>query len=157
MLHRDYDGQVCSVARSLEVIGERWTLLIIRDAYLGLTRFDQFHESLGLSRNVLAARLQRLCDEGVLEQRLYQERPKRYEYHLTRKGMDLVPVIAMLVQWGDRYYAPYGPPRLLVHRGCNGDVTANLACAECGEHLTGDDIVTRAGPGARENRQAAAA
>ena len=89
MLNRDYEGQNCSIARALEIVGERWTLLIIRDVLLGLHRFDEFQESLGIARNVLTDRLNRLVDEGVLERVLYSERPERYEYHLTKKGLDL--------------------------------------------------------------------
>ena len=89
MLNRDYEGQNCSIARALEVVGERWTLLIIRDVLLGLRRFDELQESLGIARNVLTDRLNRLVDEGVLERVLYSERPERYEYQLTKKGLDL--------------------------------------------------------------------
>src|SRR5229473_7009842 len=89
MLRRDYEGQNCSIARSLEVVGERWTLLIVRDAFLGLRRFDEFQERLGIARNVLADRLNRLVDEGILERVRYSERPERYEYRLTQKGRDL--------------------------------------------------------------------
>src|SRR6266540_4677400 len=85
MLNRTYDGQDCSIARALEIVGERWTLLIVRDALLGLRRFDEFQRNLGVARKVLADRLRWLVDEGILERVPYQERPKRYEYHLTAK------------------------------------------------------------------------
>src|SRR5437660_8083191 len=98
MLERLYPGQVCSVARTLEVIGERWTLLVLRDAFLGVRRFDDFLRNLGIASNVLATRLQNLCEHGILERRLYQERPERYEYLLTDKGRDLQPVIGALMQ-----------------------------------------------------------
>src|SRR5437899_1390937 len=103
MLNRDYEGQNCSIARALEVVGERWTLLIIRDVLLGLHRFDEFQESLGIARNVLTDRLNRLVDEGVLERVLYSERPERYEYQLTKKGLDLNIALTALRQWGDEY------------------------------------------------------
>jgi DNA-binding HxlR family transcriptional regulator len=112
MLKRDYDGQNCSVARALELVGERWTLLIIRDAFLGVSRFEQFQESLGIARNVLTDRLCRLVDEGILERVRYSERPERYEYLLTQKGRDLNLAITTLRQWGDKYLSEK-PPRLL--------------------------------------------
>ena len=111
MLNRDYEGQNCSIARALEVVGERWTLLIIRDVLLGLHRFDEFQESLGIARNVLTDRLNRLVDEGVLERVLYSERPERYEYQLTKKGLDLNIALTALRQWGDEYLSEK-PPRL---------------------------------------------
>src|SRR3954469_23934976 len=103
MLGRSYDGQVCSIARSLEIVGERWTLLILRDAFLGVRRFEDFQRSTGAARNVLSARLGRLVEEGVLERRRYQERPERFEYRLTDKGLELWPVMVRLLQWGDRH------------------------------------------------------
>jgi len=112
MLNRDYEGQNCSIARSLEIVGERWTLLIIRDVFLGRRRFDQLQESLGIARNVLTDRLNRLVDEGVLERVLYSERPERYEYRLTSMGVDLNIALAALRQWGDRYLSET-PPQLL--------------------------------------------
>src|SRR3954462_7637079 len=108
MLGRDYDTQVCSVARALEVVGERWTLLVLRDAFLGVRRFDDFQRSLGVARNILQARLERLVDEGLLERQPYQERPPRYEYRLTEKGIELWPAIVALMKWGDRYLFPDG-------------------------------------------------
>jgi DNA-binding HxlR family transcriptional regulator len=103
VLKRDYAGQDCSIARALEVVGERWTLLIVRDAFLGLRRFDEFQESLGIARNVLASRLARLVEEGILERVRYSERPERFEYRLTPKGRDLHVALAALRQWGDAY------------------------------------------------------
>src|SRR6185437_16671788 len=101
--------QNCSIARALEVLGDRWTLLVIRDAFLGVHRFDDFQRDLGVARNVLSDRLARLVDEGLLERRRYQERPERFEYRLTEKGLDLFEVLAALMHWGDRWYAPAGP------------------------------------------------
>jgi DNA-binding HxlR family transcriptional regulator len=111
MLGRDYEGQNCSVARTLELVGERWTLLIVRDAFLGRRRFDEFQESLGIARNILTDRLAKLVDHGIFERIRYQERPERYEYRLTDKGRDLrVPLLA-LMQWGDQHLSPT-PPRI---------------------------------------------
>src|SRR6266571_7149360 len=109
MLKRTYEGQNCSIARALEVVGERWTLLIIRDALLGLRRFDQFQESLGIARSVLTHRLNRLVEEGILARVRYSERPERYEYRLTTKGRDLAVALAGLRQWGDRYLSEKPP------------------------------------------------
>ena len=112
MLQRDYPGQVCSIARSLEVIGERWTLLILRDALLGIERFEEFQESLGVASNVLTKRLKLLSDEGVLERGPDPERRGRPKYILTDKGRELGPALILLMKWGDRHYpAPKGQRR----------------------------------------------
>jgi DNA-binding HxlR family transcriptional regulator len=139
VLNNDYPSQVCSIARALEVVGERWTLLILRDVLLGRTRFDDLVESLGVTRTVLARRLDHLVAEGVLERQAYQERPVRFEYRATEKGAALGGVLAALLQWGDAYYPhPDGPPRLLRHRACGGPVQETLMCANCGEVPAGD-------------------
>jgi DNA-binding HxlR family transcriptional regulator len=148
MLPSDYEGQNCSIARALELVGERWTLLLIRDAFLGVRRFEDFHRSLGVSRNVLSQRLQGLCEEGILEKRLYQEGPERYEYRLTEKGIGLWPVTVALLKWGDRHYAEHGPPRVIEHKGCGGEISERLTCQRCGTELTAYDVVARPGPGA---------
>ncbi|ORB11248.1 winged helix-turn-helix transcriptional regulator [Mycobacterium noviomagense] len=150
MLPRTYEHQVCSIARSLELIGDRWTLLIVRDALRGVRRFDDFRARLGVAHNVLSDRLSRLTEAGVLERRLYQQRPDRYEYHLTEQGRDLWPVLMSLLAWGDRYLAPQGPPLLVSHRSCGGRLTPRLTCADCGAHLGPDDVDLRPGPGARD-------
>ncbi len=111
MLKREYEGQDCSIARALEIVGERWTLLIVRDVFLGLRRFDQLQENLGIARNVLTDRLNRLVDEGILERVRYSERPERFEYRLTPKGRDLQIALAGLRQWGDKYLTDR-PPRI---------------------------------------------
>ena len=148
MLGRTYDGQNCSVAKSLELVGERWTMLVVREVFLGHRRFDEIAARLGVARNVLTARLARLVEEGVLERVRYQERPERFEYRLTEKGIDLWPVIVSLVQFGDRYYAPDGPPLVMTHKGCGGAVDAHRLCDRCGERLTARDVVAAPGPGA---------
>src|SRR3954453_4732996 len=108
MLGNSYDDQVCSIARTLELIGERWTILIVRDAFLGVRRFDDFQRSLGIARNVLQNRLERLVEHEILERARYQERPERFEYRLTEKGLDLWPVLVSLISWGDRHAADGG-------------------------------------------------
>src|SRR5580700_10543912 len=112
MLKREYEGQNCSLASALEIVGERWTLLIVRDVFLGLHRFDQFQASLGIARNVLTDRLKRLVDEGILERVRYSDQRERYDYRLTRKGQDLLLPLTALRQWGDRYLSEK-PPTLL--------------------------------------------
>lgn len=149
VLHNTYAGQTCSVARALEVVGERWTLLILRDAFLGVRRFDDFQRSLGVARNVLNTRLQRLVDAGMLERRLYQERPERYEYRLTEMGLDLWPAVVALMEFGDKHLAgDEGPPMVMVHKGCGGKVLSTRTCAECGADLTVRDVTAQPGPGA---------
>ena len=125
----------CSIAQALEVVGEWWTLLILRDSFLGVTRFDDWQRRLGIARNVLSARLDQLVEAGILERRQYQEHPPRDEYVLTRKGTDLAPVLDALRNWGDRYAAPDGPPVLLVHDDCGEPTSAVAHCAVCGERL----------------------
>ena len=147
MLGNTYERQNCSVARALEVVGERWSLLIVRDALFGgLTRFTDFLHSLGLARNILAARLNGLVEAGVLERRPAQD--SRYdEYHLTEKGRDLAPVIIALTDWGDRWAAPKGPPAIYRHRCCGGEVTQQLVCRDCQQLLLPDQVEVHRGPG----------
>jgi DNA-binding HxlR family transcriptional regulator len=125
MLKRDYEGQNCSIARALEIVGERWTLLIVRDAFLGRSRFEEFQQSLGIARNVLADRLGRLVEEGILERVRYCERPERFEYRLTKKGRDLNIALAGLRQWGDAYLSDK-PPTLVRRRADGKPVVAAL-------------------------------
>ena len=149
MLRKDYDGQICSIARSLELVGERWTLLVVREIFHGRRRFSEMQRSLGVARNVLTARLQRMVDEGILERRPYSERPERYEYFLTEKGLDLWPVMIALMQWGDKYEPrPEGPPSIVVHKGeCGGEIDDRLVCTKCGKALTVREAVAIEGPG----------
>jgi DNA-binding HxlR family transcriptional regulator len=157
MLKNDYEGQNCSIARSLELVGERWTILVLRDVFLGRRRFDQMQRSLGVARNVLAVRLERLVDEGILEKVPYQERPLRHEYRLTSKGLDLWPVTVELLRWGDRYAAPSaGPPIVLRHKGCGGELGEHRICTRCGELLEVGDVRAEAGPGAGARARATA-
>lgn len=147
MLPRTYESQNCSIARSLEIIGDRWTLLVIRSAFEGVRRFDDFADVLGVARNVLTDRLGRLCEEGILRRSRYQDKPERYEYRLTRKGVELWPVMMSLMLWGDRHYAPEGPPAVVLHRGCGGRLNRRLACDRCGDHLEPNEVEGVAGPG----------
>jgi DNA-binding HxlR family transcriptional regulator len=148
MLRADYEGQNCSIARSLELIGERWTLLIIREAFRGTRRFDDFQRVLGVARNVLQTRLERLVEADILRRVQYQDRPPRFEYRLTEKGLDLWPVLVSLLQWGDRHAAPGGPPVVLRHRDCGGELDDRRRCQRCGAELVARDVVAVAGPGA---------
>jgi DNA-binding HxlR family transcriptional regulator len=152
MLPRTYEGQACSIARSLEVLGERWTLLVLREAFRRVRRFEDFQRNLGIARNVLTDRLTRLVDEGILSREAYQDRPVRFEYRLTDKGRELWPVMMTLMQWGDRYYAgDEGPPVIVRHRDCGGEVTDHLKCSKCGAELGPRDVVPEPGPGAHAN------
>ncbi|HEY2719872.1 MAG TPA: helix-turn-helix domain-containing protein [Solirubrobacteraceae bacterium] len=149
MLGNDYKTQTCSIAGALEVVGERWSLLILRDVFLGLRRFDQIQANLGIARNVLQARLERLIEQDVLERSLYQERPPRYEYRLTEKGIDLWPIVVSLMQWGDRHAAPAGGPAVVLeHRGCGGEVDEHRICGRCGARVTARESSAQPGPGA---------
>src|SRR5580658_6376976 len=141
MLHRDYPSQYCPVAATLEVVGERWTLLIIRDIFLGIRRFDDLQRDLGVARNVLQARLERLVEEGILVKRPYQERPPRSEYRLTEKGADLWPVLVSLLQWGDHYGLEGERPIILSHRGCGGELDDRRRCTVCGADVTVTEAV----------------
>jgi DNA-binding HxlR family transcriptional regulator len=151
MLPRTYETQVCSIARSLEVLGDRWTLLVLRDAFLSVRHFEDFQRRLGVARNVLTDRLNRLVEEDVLQRVPYHERPVRFEYRLTQKGLDLWPVMMTLLQWGDRYYLePSGAPVVVRHRDCGGQITSHLSCDKCGAELGPRDVVTEPGPGAKQ-------
>lgn len=140
----------CSIARTVDVVGQRWTPLILRDLFAGLTRFEDIRRDLGIASNILAARLDELEGHGVVERRQYQSAPPRYEYLLTDKGRDLYPVIATLLAWGDKWQAGSdGPPALLVHDECGCATTAKTVCAQCGGELSADNTTATAGPGAR--------
>ena len=148
VLGNTYENQNCSIAASLELVGERWTLLILRDVFLGTRRFDDLQRNLGVARNILQSRLERLVDEGVLRRERYQERPERFEYRLTRKGVDLWPVLVALMKWGDRYAAPNGPPVVLRHAGCGGELDDHRFCTVCGRPVEANESLPELGPGA---------
>lgn len=138
------DRQACSVARTVEALGDSWSLLVLREMFLGAHRFDQLQAHLAIARNVLAARLRHLVDGGILEKRPYQAHPPRFEYHLTAKGIDLYPVIIALMQWGDRYVADGpGGPIVLEHKGCGHLASLVSACSACGAPVTARDMRAR--------------
>ena len=148
MLGRTYDTQNCSAARALELVGERWSLLIIRDAlFAGHARFGDFQRSLGVAPNILAARLDSFVSAGLMERRRYSEHPEHYEYLLTGKGRDLAPVIVALSAWGDRYAAPNGPPIIYEHTACGSEIRQQIRCVACEEEICNTDIGVRPGPG----------
>ncbi len=154
MLQRDYPDQVCSIARSLEVIGERWTMLIVRDAVIdGISRFEDFGASLGIASNVLANRLKLLCEHDVLERVPDPTRPGRPKYVPTQKGRELAPVLFGLMKWGDRHYpTPEGPPRLALHADCGGTIGADWHCDRCGKQAGPGELELRLGPGGGSDR-----
>jgi DNA-binding HxlR family transcriptional regulator len=138
----------CSLARGLELIGDWWSPLIVRDLYLGVVRFDDLVEDLSISRNLLTRRLNALCKNGIVERHAYQRRPLRYEYRLSEAGRDLVPAILALTAWGDRWARPQeGSPMLFVHKTCGARFEPQVTCSACGEALTADAVLTLAGPG----------
>jgi DNA-binding HxlR family transcriptional regulator len=139
----------CSIAKTLDVVGEWWTPLILRDAFRGKRRFDEFHESLGMARSVLTARLKKLTDQGVLERTRYSEHPPRYEYRLTEKGRALFPVIVALIQWGDEWAAgPDGPPVVFRHDACGHVTQPALTCPHCRGEVSAANTHSEPGPGA---------
>lgn len=149
MKWQDLSDEPCSVARTVAVIGDRWTLMILRDVFLGVRRFEDFQARLGISRTITAERLKALTDEGVLKKVPYQDRPVRYEYRLTDKGLDLYPVIMAVVNFGDRHYAgEAGPPLLHRHKACGCDFAPVMTCSECHAPVGARDVETQAGPGA---------
>lgn len=150
MDRKSFADMHCSVAQCLEVVGEWWSLLIIRDALLGVRRFDEFQARLGISRNILTQRLARLVEAGVLRKLPYSEHPPRFEYRLTDRGRDLWPVINAMRQWGDKYAAPEGPPLQLVHRACGQIAEIHTVCSACGEPIGARDVEAVPGPGAVE-------
>jgi DNA-binding HxlR family transcriptional regulator len=145
-----FEGMTCSVAQCLNVVGEWWSLLIVRDAFLGVTRFDDFQARLGISRNILTQRLNHLVDTEVLERVAYSDHPPRSEYQLTNKGRDLWHVITAMRQWGDQWAAPDGPPVETRHTTCGHIVTAVPVCSNCGEPLDARSGTPVPGPGASE-------
>lgn len=138
----------CSIARTMDLLGDWWTPLVIREAFYGIRRFDEFQQELGIARNTLADRLRRLVDEGLLEKRAYQAEPVRYDYVLTEKGADFYGVLAAMSRWGDRWLAgEAGPPVTLHHETCGRDTHAEVVCAHCAEPLTAENSIARLGPG----------
>jgi DNA-binding HxlR family transcriptional regulator len=147
MYRADLAALPCSLARTLKIVGEWWTLLVLRDVCFGWNRFDEIHDHLGIARNILKARLDTLLDQGMVERRRYQQHPDRYEYVPTDKAIDFVPALLALVAWGDRWTAPDGPPVLFSHRTCGHDTVATVVCSACSAPLAREDIDFRPGPG----------
>jgi DNA-binding HxlR family transcriptional regulator len=137
----------CSVARAAGVVADPWTLLILRDLYLGLHRYEELRQDLGIATNVLADRLDRLADHGLIESHAYQQNPVRHDYRLTAAGVDLYGVVLALMAWGDRHLAPSGPPLRVVHHDCGKRTHAAVTCAHCGASLTPDTTDLIGGPG----------
>jgi DNA-binding HxlR family transcriptional regulator len=142
--------ECCSVARTVSVIGDRWTLLVLRDCFLRVRRFESFQERLGITRPILADRLRKLVKAGVLERRPYRQRPTRYEYRLTAKGLDLHPVIMAIAHWGDLHLAEAGErPMLYRHARCGYRFDPRLVCSECGGEVLPRDVTVEPGPGGK--------
>ncbi|MBA2384347.1 MAG: helix-turn-helix transcriptional regulator, partial [Actinobacteria bacterium] len=144
----DWNRDNCAVERTLSVIGERWSLIVLREAFLGVRRFDQFRRNTGVARNILSDRLNTLVANGILRRELYQEHPQRYEYRLTEKGLDLTPVLITLMDWGTRHESGGEPAVLLEHKGCGATMMPRLACPECGDQVSARDVRAVPGPGA---------
>ena len=146
----DYSNESCTIAATLKVIGDPWTLLVIRDAFNGVRRFEQWQEHLGVARNVLASRLKSLVSHGVLEPHVYTERPLRHEYLLTRKGKDLYAVLLTLHGWGSKHlYGEAGSGLSFVHRTCGHELEPILSCGACMEPVKPRDLEIRMSPGRR--------
>ena len=151
MERTSYQASNCSIARTLQVLGEKWTLLILRESFYGSTRFEQFHRVLNCPRNLLSERLTKLVEEGILERSEYREPGSRarHEYRMTEKGRELTPILLALREWGDRHMAdPEGPPVLARHAGCGKELRVSLVCTSGHEAAGPDDIELVDGPGA---------
>ena len=149
MQRTQFGEMACSIARTIDVLGEPWSPLIVRNIYIGITRFDQLQQSLGVSRKVLAERLRWLTETGVLDQREYSRRPPRHEYVLTAKGLELFEVLMVMVRWGDKWLAGQaGPPVLYRHHACGQISHVEVRCSECGQPMRATDIDVLPGPGA---------
>ncbi|MEV6213262.1 helix-turn-helix domain-containing protein [Nocardia sp. NPDC051833] len=150
MAKTEFADIVCSIARTVGIVGERWTPLILRDLFLGITRFEDLRRDLGIASNVLADRLRTLRDNEIVEARVYQDNPVRTEYVLTERGRDLYPVLTMLLAWGDRWLsAPDGPPLHVVHRDCGHITEGVVVCHHCATPLTATNVTWHPGPGGR--------
>jgi DNA-binding HxlR family transcriptional regulator len=150
MRQTSFATMACSLARSLELVGDWWTPLIIRDLQLGVDRFDAMADNLGISRNLLTARLAHLVEHGIVARHRYQEHPPRDRYVLTEAGQELFPVLMALIAWGDRWATPEGgPPMLFRHRRCGQQFTPAVSCGACGQPLHPGEVEVLRGPGAR--------
>jgi DNA-binding HxlR family transcriptional regulator len=150
MQRTNFGGMACSIARTLDVIGEPWSPLVLRDVWAGFTRFEQIQADLGISRKVLTERLNHLVEQGVLDRHPYDRRP-RYEYRLTDKGAELVDLLMVMAGWGDRWLAgPAGAPVVYRHHGCGEVSAAGLSCTHCGQPMHATDVDLLPGPGAAD-------
>ena len=150
--------QTCSVARTVGLIGDPWTLMILRELFLGSRRFDEFQVYTGASPHLLSVRLRKMADDGLIEARAYQDKPVRHEYHLTEKGIALWPVITAMREWGDRWNrAPGAPPVRVTHRGCGGLTHVHHSCQDCGAELDPRGLDVKLSARARTERRALAA
>ncbi|MEV0208861.1 helix-turn-helix domain-containing protein [Streptomyces sp. NPDC050788] len=148
MKRTSFSNWPCSIATTMDLLGDAWTPLVLREAFYGIRRFDAFQQELGIARNTLTDRLRRLVDEGLLEKRPYQDEPRRYDYVLTEKGRDFFGVLAALSRWGDRWLAgAEGAPVVFHHDTCGHDTHAEVVCARCREPLRAEDTSMRMGPG----------
>jgi DNA-binding HxlR family transcriptional regulator len=148
MLGKTYDSQVCSIARALEVIGERWSLLIVRDAlFAGATRYSDFQRNLGIATNILKARLDGFVEAGIMRRHRYSEQPELYEYLLTDKGRALAPALVALSEWGDRWATDGEPPILYTHSVCGARIAQQTVCVHCGRVDDPTEIQATIGPG----------
>lgn len=150
MPYRPFEGQNCSIAAAAAVIGERWTLLVLREILLGRRRFAEIRRNTGIATNILADRLETLTDHGIVERR---EAGEGHEYAPTQLAIDANPVLVALMQWGDRYMAPHGAPRVLVHSACGHGADPALVCAHCHEPIDPRELRVRPGPGADEQQR----
>jgi DNA-binding HxlR family transcriptional regulator len=163
MQRTSFDQWDCPIARTLDVVGEQWTLLIVRDLAIGISRFDALQRNLGLSRKVLTQRLTTLREHGIADRAPYQDNPARYDYHLTEKGVELALVLLAVQSWGARWMlGEAGPPVVMRHEPCGAITDAVVSCADCGEPLRAEDLTplpgqgSLTGPGTSEVRAALA-
>ena len=155
---KDFPRDACSMASTLEVIGERWTMHVLRESFLGVRRFEDYRRNIGVARNILSDRLNTLVTEGILRRELYSDRPPRYEYRLTRKGIDLHEILIALMKWGNRWTPNEdGPAVVLRHRECGGTVEPVLSCPDCGEPVHAWDLEALPGPAMTARLEAGAA
>lgn len=148
MTRVDLASVACSIARTVDVLGDAWSWLIVRDLTIGLGRFEDLRKDLGISKQILTDKLANLQQHGIIERTEYQSRPPRHEYSLTDSGRALMPILVSLTQWGDTCMSPDGPPMIFTHHACGRPGLA-LACPGCGEPVTADDIDLHPGPGGR--------
>jgi DNA-binding HxlR family transcriptional regulator len=151
--YRPFEGQNCSIARALALVGERWTLLVLREVLLGRRRFQEIKRNTGVATNILSDRLETLVEHGVLERRRSSDELESHEYVPTSKGRDLIPVLVALMQWGDHHLAEDGPPRVMVHAACGHDADPALYCSHCHEPLGPGALRVRPGPGAQGSQR----